>query len=967
MKNIFLSISQIFRNTVFFNDKIKFFGLLALLFFTIDNVAHSQCVPGETVTVIYASNGTKTFKIPSGVTSIRVQVWGAGGRGGTRTSNGEGGGGGGGAYSESTITVTPGTTYTTFVGRGSDSEEDGQDSWFSPSSNSSNAVVLAKGGESVGNNDDDGEKGGKDNDGIGTIRNEGGEGGDGKGNDGGGGGSSASPDGDGRDGEDGDDGSDGGQARDGGGNGGDGQENSSGNGDPGIEPGGGGGGATRDGSGTRIGGKGGNGKLIISYICPSCGYTSTFNGSIQQFKVPAGVTSLTMKAWGGGGKGGDREKDKGESGGGGAGAYSESVISVTPGETLYYNTGSGSSNSGAGGDSWISKASNGSNPILLAKGGESVRSNDEDGADGGSRNSGVGIIRTSGGNGSDADRDGGDGGDSPNGGDGGDGTRSNNSDGTDGLSPGGGGGGSKTNGNNTVSGGSGGNGQISFTYACDDSVGPPSGDCWKYLDDGSVSGVVIIEFFENCVWDAPKGLLEFEVLAIGGAGGGGAHSGGGGGSGGIVHAFVNISEAAVFGLLSNTPFQISIGEGGVGSTSKDQKGGSGEASIFNSSGTYQTTAGGIYKLTAGGGGGGGSDSGGGGNASGRGNAGNTSSKSNEPNMIQKTLYDGSGGGASHSDNGGGVGRRNGGSGNKHSGGGGGGASSTGANGSSSEKGGNGGDGLQFNQFDGLRFFSAGGGGGSNDDHTALGGSISAGGNGAHDGSGQEGQTPGSGGGGGGHDGTENGGKGAKGVVLVRYEIARILPIEYLYFNSNYNSQARTGELSWATSKEWENSHFEIERSVNNVKEWEAIGEVAGAGFSDSEVKYNYSDIKLPVGGGNVFYRLKQYDFNGEFTYSNTTSIKIEPLPGTSKWKVFPNPTTGGSFNIEILDPSTYRDESLTLRVIAPTGQFELFQKDQMQEMSTQVSNYFEGKASGVYTIEIAWGTNREYHKVILRR
>jgi hypothetical protein len=692
----------------------------------------------------------------------------------------------------------------------------------------------------------------------------------------------------------------------------------------------------------------------------------TTNGT-ETFKIPSGVTSIRIQVWGGGGKGGDIEKDKGESGGGGgAGAYSESVLTVTPGATLYYMTGSGSSTSGAGGDSWISLNPDGSDPILLAKGGQSVQPNDNIGADGGDRNSGVGAIRTSGGKGSDSDGNGGDGGDSPNGGDGGDGARSNNSNGTDGSSPGGGGGGAKTNGNNTVRGGSGGNGQITFTYPCDESVDPP-GDCWKYIDDGSVSGVVIIEFFENCIWDAPKGLLEFEVLAIGGGGGGGSYSGGGGGSGGIVNAFVNIGEVAVFGLVSNTPFQISVGEGGLGSTSNDQVGGSGEASRFNSSGIYHTTAGGIYKLTAGGGGGGGSSRDGGANPSGRGDFGNNSSKSNETNMIIKALYNGSGGGASHPGNNGGMGQRNGGGGNTHAGGGGGGTVSTGANGNSSQRGGSGGDGLQFNQFDGVRFFSAGGGGGSKNNYTALGGSNGAGGNGGYNGSGQEGQTPGSGGGGGGHSGAENGGKGAKGVVLIRYEIAKILPIEYLYFNSNYNSQARTGELSWATAKEWENSHFEIERAVNNVKEWEAIGEVAGAGFSDSEVKYNYSDIKLPVGGGNIFYRLKQYDFNGKFTYSNTKSIKVEPLPSTSKWKVFPNPTTGDSFNIEILDPSTYRDESLTLRVIAPTGQFELIQKDQMQEMSTQVSNYFEGKASGVYTIEIAWGANREYHKVILRR
>jgi hypothetical protein len=766
MKNIFSFIFVNFQSTFIFNGRVKIL-LFALLFFIIDNIAYSQCVPGQPVTVIYSSNGTESFTIPSGVTSIRVQVWGAGGRGGTQTSNGEGGGGGGGAYSESTITVTPGTTYTAFVGRGSDTEDDGQDSWLSTSSNSSNAVVLAKGGESVENNEDKGGKGGKDNDGIGTIRYEGGKGGKGKGNDGGGGGSSASPDGDGRDGEDGDKGSDGGVARAGGGNGGNGQESNSGNGDPGVEPGGGGGGATRNGSGTRTGGKGGNGQIILTYTCPS--------------------------------------------------------------------------------------------------------------------------------------------------------------------------------------------------------VVPPAG-CSRYLDDGSVTGVVIIEFFDNCTWNAPKGLLEFEVLAIGGGGGGGNHSGGGGGSGGIVNTFVNIEQAAVFGLLSDTPFQISIGEGGLGSTDRDERGGSGEVSVFNSSNTYHTSAGGIYRITAAGGGGGGSDSGGGGNNSGNGNSGNTSSTSNETNIMVLTSYNGSGGGASHPSNNGGGGRRSGGNGNEHSGGGGGGASSTGNNGNISERGGNGGNGVQYNQFDGLRFFSAGGGGGGKDNFISLGGSTNSGGNGGVNTSGQEGQTPGSGGGGGGHSGSsQNGGIGAKGVVIVRYETARILPIEYLYFNSNYNPQARTGELSWATAKEWENSHFEIERAVDNAKEWEAIAEVAGSGFSDSEVKYNYSDMMLPVGGGNIFYRLKQYDFNGEFTYSNTKSIKVEPILGTSKWKVFPNPTTGDSFNIKILDPSTYRDESLTLRVIAPTGQFELIQKDQMQEISTQFSNYFEGKASGVYTIEIAWGANREYHKVILRR
>ena len=156
------------------------------------NLAHAQCVPGETVTQTINTVGSGTFTIPAGVTSIRVQIWGAGGRGGNRSNDGTGGGGGGGAYSESTISVIGGNTYYYSVGQGSTSTNPGGDSWFSSSANINNAVVLAKGGQSVGNNDSDGADGGDRRDGIGDIRYSGGDGGDGEGGDGGGGGSSAS-------------------------------------------------------------------------------------------------------------------------------------------------------------------------------------------------------------------------------------------------------------------------------------------------------------------------------------------------------------------------------------------------------------------------------------------------------------------------------------------------------------------------------------------------------------------------------------------------------------------------------------------------------------------------------------------------------------------------------------------------------------------------------------------------------
>ena len=46
----------------------------------------------------FTSNGS--FTVPAGITSITVEVWGAGGKGSTLSTNTAGGGGGGGAYAK---------------------------------------------------------------------------------------------------------------------------------------------------------------------------------------------------------------------------------------------------------------------------------------------------------------------------------------------------------------------------------------------------------------------------------------------------------------------------------------------------------------------------------------------------------------------------------------------------------------------------------------------------------------------------------------------------------------------------------------------------------------------------------------------------------------------------------------------------------------------------------------------------
>src|SRR4051812_25043095 len=88
--------------------------LTVVLFFTFSLFTFGQTVVSD------VTPGTgKTWMIPAGVTSITVEIWGAGGAGGGSQNNTKGGGGGGGgAYSSKVITVIPGQTITYSVGTG---------------------------------------------------------------------------------------------------------------------------------------------------------------------------------------------------------------------------------------------------------------------------------------------------------------------------------------------------------------------------------------------------------------------------------------------------------------------------------------------------------------------------------------------------------------------------------------------------------------------------------------------------------------------------------------------------------------------------------------------------------------------------------------------------------------------------------------------------------------------------------
>lgn len=198
-----------------------------------------------------------------------------------------------------------------------------------------------------------------------------------------------------------------------------------------------------------------------------------------------------------------------------------------------------------------------------------------------------------------------------------------------------------------------------------------------------------------------------------------------------------------------------------------------------------------------------------------------------------------------------------------------------------------------------------------------------------------------------------------------YGGCRILPVEFLSFNVTYQPQHRSALIDWSTAKEWENSHFEIERAVNSVKEWETIGRVEGNGYSDGPVEYSFTDTDLPKTGGNIFYRLKQLDFSGKYSYSRTRAIQVDAIDSKSVWVAYPNPSTIGSeISVELLQLNQYQDELISLRLVNMLGEGESTMLTSPEDISLVVSEWLLSKKAGLYILDIRWGANAQQLKLL---
>lgn len=122
-------------------------------------------------------------------------------------------------------------------------------------------------------------------------------------------------------------------------------------------------------------------------------------------------------------------------------------------------------------------------------------------------------------------------------------------------------------------------------------------------------------------------------------------------------------------------------------------------------------------------------------------------------------------------------------------------------------------------------------------------------------------------------------------VFTGSDIDNLLPVELVYFKGEHEGNQVL--LTWKTASEINNDYFQVERSID-TKTWSAVGRVTGSGSTNTPVSYSFSDQESHT--GTSYYRLKQVDFDGSFSYSDVVAVYIPAGHETQFVQTFPNPT-----------------------------------------------------------------------------
>jgi len=195
---------------------------------------------------------------------------------------------------------------------------------------------------------------------------------------------------------------------------------------------------------------------------------------------------------------------------------------------------------------------------------------------------------------------------------------------------------------------------------------------------------------------------------------------------------------------------------------------------------------------------------------------------------------------------------------------------------------------------------------------------------------------------------------ASGIVL--------LPVELTSFTGSVENKVLN--LKWQTATEVNNYGFEIQKTSphpspyqgegvqidRDGRGWVTVGFVKGNGNSYSPKVYSFVD--KTVSSGKYFYRLKQIDNDGQYTYSKEVEVDLGTPTAFALEQNYPNPfnpTTSMQYSVSSLPNRTVGKQFVTIKVFDMLGREVALLVNGEKEPGTYTTEFATtGLASGTY-------------------
>ena len=184
-----------------------------------------------------------------------------------------------------------------------------------------------------------------------------------------------------------------------------------------------------------------------------------------------------------------------------------------------------------------------------------------------------------------------------------------------------------------------------------------------------------------------------------------------------------------------------------------------------------------------------------------------------------------------------------------------------------------------------------------------------------------------------------------------------LPVTLLYFK--VYCVGENVALKWETASEINCEYYLVERSSDGIS-WESVAYIQGAGNSNEVSTYSWVD-NYDGKGSTLYYRLTQYDYNGDYEILGVQSIVCTNLPEDS-WITI----NTDIFNNIIINFLATQGEKYEIKLYDLHGKLIFYQTGTTNNTYEHLVISTYGIPSSIYLVDVHTTIHNKTQKVYLK-